>query len=190
MTFSSPAAEERARQGFRRFNRFLVLAFRLGLARWLQFWPPVTGRILVLVHTGRRTGRLRRTPLNFAEVDGELYVTAGFGAGADWYRNVRANPQVEVWLPDGWWTAVAEDISDDPDRRRLLRAVLAGSGFAAYLFGVSPRLPDERLDGLTGKYRLLRLRRTGARTGPGGPGDLAWLWPPTVVLLLRHRRRR
>jgi len=182
--------EERLRRSLRHFNRFMVLMFRLGLARWVQLWPPVTGRILVLVHTGRRTGLLRRTPLNFAEVDGELHVAAGFGPGADWYRNVKANPQVEVWLPDGWWTAVAEEIGDGADRRRLLRAVLVGSGFAACLFGVSPRLPDERLDPLTDKYCLLRLRRTEARTGPGGPGDLAWVWPPAAALLLLHRRRR
>ncbi len=186
----SAQAEERLRRGFRHFNRFMVLMFRLGLGRWIQFWPPVTGRILVLVHTGRRTGLTRRTPLNFAEIDGELHVTAGFGPGADWYRNIKAKPEVEVWLPDGWWTAEAEDVTDHPDRRRLLRAVLVGSGFAAHLFGVSPRLPDERLDQLTGKYRLLRLRRTRARTGPGGPGDLAWAWPCAAVLLLVHRRRR
>lgn len=186
----SPQVEDRLRRGFRHFNRLMVFSFRLGLARWLQFWPPVTGRILVLVHRGRKSGLLRRTPLNFAEVEGELYVTAGFGPVADWYRNVRADPRVEVWLPDGWWAAEAEDVSDRPDRRRLLRAVLVGSGFVAYAFGIRPDLPDERLDALTAKYRLLRLRRTGARTGRGGPGDLAWVWPlATTLLWLRARRR-
>jgi deazaflavin-dependent oxidoreductase (nitroreductase family) len=150
----------------------------------------VSGRILVLVHKGRKSGLVRRTPLNYAVVDGELYVTAGFGAVSDWYRNVQTDPRVEVWLPDGWWTAVAEEVGDRPDRRRLLRAVLVGSGFAAHAFGVNPRLPDERLDELTAKYRILRLRRTGARTGAGGPGDLAWVWPLATTLLLRRRCRR
>jgi deazaflavin-dependent oxidoreductase (nitroreductase family) len=192
MTFSSPQTEERWRRGFRYLNRFMVVMYRLGLARWLQPWPPVTGRILVLVHQGRKSGLVRRTPLNYAVVDGEPYVTAGFGAVSDWYRNIRANPEVEVWLPDGWWTALAEEVGDGPDRRRLLRAVLAGSGFAAYAFGVNPRLPDERLDELTAKYRILRLHRTGARTGAGGPADLAWVWPLAATLLLwrRYRRRR
>ncbi len=190
MTFSSPQTEERLRRGFRYLNRFMVVMYRLGLAHWLQPWPPVSGRILVLVHKGRKSGLVRRTPLNYAVVDGELYVTAGFGAVADWYRNVQADPLVEVWLPDGWWTALAEEVGDGPDRRRLLRAVLVGSGFAAYAFGVNPRLPDERLDELTAKYRILRLRRTGARTGAGGPGDLAWVWPLATTLLLWRRCRR
>ena len=72
MTFSSPQAEERFRQGFRYFNRFMLLMFRLGLPRWVQFWPPVTGRILVLLHKGRKSGLVRRTPLNFTEIDGDL----------------------------------------------------------------------------------------------------------------------
>jgi deazaflavin-dependent oxidoreductase (nitroreductase family) len=191
MTFSSPQVEERVRQGFRYFNRFMLLMFRLGLARWLQPWPRVTGQILVLVHKGRRTGLTRHTPLNFAAVDGELYVLAGFGAVSDWYRNVKAEPRVEVWMPDGWWDAWAEEASEHPDRLRVLRAVLVGSGFAAYAFGVSPRLPDERLAEISAGYRLVRLRRTAARSGPGGPGDLAWVWPlATVLLLLRRRRSR
>ena len=91
------------RQVFKYLNRFMVFMFRLGLGRWLQFWPRVTGQILVLTHTGRKTGLTRRTPLNFAFVDGDLYVLAGFGSVSDWYRNVKARPQVEVWLPGGWW---------------------------------------------------------------------------------------
>ena len=189
MTFSKQT-EDRLRRGFKYLNRFMVLMFRLGLGRWLQFWPRVTGQILVLVHRGRKTGLTRRTPLNFAFVDGELYVLAGFGAVADWYRNIRANPQVEVWLPDGWWTAVAEEAGDDPRRMTLLRAILVGSGFAAYAFGVPPSTPDDRLAVLSAEYRIIRLRRTTARTGPGGPNDLAWVWPLAATVLLLRRRRR
>jgi deazaflavin-dependent oxidoreductase (nitroreductase family) len=191
MTFSSPRVEERFRRGFRYLNRFMVLMFRLGLGWWCQPWPRVTGQILVLVHRGRKTGLTRRTPLNFAVVDGDLYVLAGFGAISDWYRNILADPRVEIWMPDGWWAAVAEEASDHPERLRVLRAVIVGSGFAAYAFGVSPRLPDDRLNEISAGYRLVRLRRTAARTGPGGPGDLAWVWPlATTLLLLRRRRRR
>jgi deazaflavin-dependent oxidoreductase (nitroreductase family) len=189
MTFSKQT-EDRLRRGFKHLNRFMVFMFRLGLGQWLQFWPRVTGQILVLVHKGRKTGLTRRTPLNFARVDGELYVLAGFGAVSDWYRNVKAGPQVEVWLPGGWWTAEAEEASDHPERMRILRAVLVGSGFAAYAFGINPKLPDERLAEISAGYRLVHLRRTGERTGPGGPADLAWVWPLAATLLLFRRRRR
>lgn len=189
MTFPDPAAD-RLRAGFRQLNRFMLLMWRLGLGPWLSPWPSVTGRILVLCHVGRRSGTVHRTPLNYAIVDGDVYVLAGFGARTDWYRNVMQGREVELWLPDGRWAASAEDVSEQSDRMGNLRRVLIGSGFAAYAFGVSPRLSDERLAEITAEYRLVRLIRTEPMTGPGGPGDLAWVWPLAILgLLVRGRRK-
>jgi deazaflavin-dependent oxidoreductase (nitroreductase family) len=194
MTISNPRLENALRQGFRSFNRFMLLMWRLGLGGWVNGWPSVGGRIMVLSHRGRKTGLRRRTPVNYAIIGGDVYCTAGFGAGSDWYRNLMACPQVEVWLPDGWWRGQAEDISEAPDRIRLLRQVLIASGFAAYLAGINPNaLSDEDLAAATQGYRLVRIHRAEARTGPGGPGDLAWVWPAIVMalpFLLFFRRRR
>lgn len=172
------------RKGFRSFNKFMLLVFRLGLGsygngtRW-------GGWIMVLSQRGRKTGLLRRTPLNYALVDGDVYCLAGFGAQADWYRNVLATPEVEVWLLEGRWAGIAEDVSDHPQRLELLRKVLVASGFASYAAGIDPlKLDDASLDALTGKYRLVRIRRKDALTGPGGPGDLAWVWPLATFILL------
>jgi len=115
---------------------------------------------------------------------------------SDWYRNLAVNPNIEVWLPDGWWAGVVEDISDSPWRLPLLRQVLIGSGVVTYLAGIDPvNLTDEALHAVTSKYRLLHIWRTEARTGRGGPGDLAWVWPAATMILLplllfRRRRRR
>lgn len=184
MTISSPRFEDALRQGFRSFNRFMLLLWRLGLGGWVNGWPSVGGRIMVLSHRGRKTGLLRRTPVNYAIVDGEVYCVAGFGAGTDWYRNLMARPDVEVWLPDGWWAGQAEDVSDALGRLQVLRQVLIASGFAARLAGINPQtLNDEALHAATQGYRLVHIRRTEARTGPDGPGDLAWVWPAIVFLL-------
>ena len=94
----------------------MVAMWRLGLGRWMNVWPAGSGRIFVLGHTGRRTGSRRWTPLNYAIVDGELYCTAGFGTGSDWYRNVKAEPRVEVWTPGERWVGIVEDVSDHPAR--------------------------------------------------------------------------
>ena len=99
------ASATRLKGAFRYVNRFLVELWRLGLGRWVNVWPRGSGRILVLGHTGRRSGLRRWTPLNYAEVDGAVYCTAGFGAESDWYRNVIADPRVEVWLPGRRWRA-------------------------------------------------------------------------------------
>jgi len=185
MEAGSSTMNQSWRSIFRRFNHFMLLMWRLGLGPWVNFWPAGTGRVMVLVHTGRKTGIRRYTPVNFAHVGGDVYCAAGFGARADWYRNIQAHPEVEVWLPDGWWAGAAEDVTGTGGWVGRLRQVLINSGAVAPLFGVQPRaMSDEELLAACPDYRLVRIRPTEARTGPGGPGDLAWVWPTAVMVLL------
>jgi len=187
----TPGTEEALRQGFHRLNKFMLLLWRLGLGPMLNMWPGGLGRYLVIVHRGRKTGRVRYTPVNYAPIDGDIYCTAGFGAVSDWYRNLQADPDVELWLPDGRWRAHATDVSDADNRLTLLREVLIGSGFAAPLMGVDPHaLSDAALADAAANYRLVRFERTAPVTGPGGPGDLAWVWPLVVLFLLPLALRR
>jgi deazaflavin-dependent oxidoreductase (nitroreductase family) len=149
---------------------------------------------MVITHTGRKTGLKRHTPVNYTIVDGEVYCTAAMGSISDWYRNIMANPEVEVWLPNGWWAGVAEEVTDAGIRMPLLRQVLVDSGFAARAAGIDPAtLTNEELDTMTSDYCLIHIRRTEARTGPAGPGDLSWVWPLATMILLPlvlFRRKR
>lgn len=193
MNTISPSTEIKLQGIFKQFNKGMLLIWRLGLGQWLNAWPDVGGRILVITHTGRVTGLKRRTPLNYAIIDSDIYVTAGFGSRSDWFRNLKANPQLEVWLPQDWWEGVAEEITDPTQRLALMRQVLIGSGIVAPMFGIQPKtMTDEQLDQVTKSYRLVRIRRQQACTGPGGPGELAWVWPlATLILLpLAFRRRK
>lgn len=180
---------------FKQFNRFMLLLWRLGLGAYGN-GNRYAGYIMVVKNKGRKTGLTRHTPLNFAIVDDDIYCTAGFGATADWYRNILATPEVEVWLPNGQWAGIAEDVTDLENRTEILRKVIVASGFAGPLFGVNSRkMSDEDFETLFETYRLVRIQRTEALTGPGGPGDLAWIWPlSTLILLLliftKPRRKR
>lgn len=56
-------------------------------------------RFVVIVHRGRRSGRLHRTPLEVVRHDphtGEIVVASGWGRAAGWYRNLVAAPAVAV----------------------------------------------------------------------------------------------
>lgn len=192
-----PRAEKLARRGFKYLNRFMLLMWRLGWGKMINAMPDSMGRIMVITHTGRKSGLKRRTPVNYAVVEGELYCTAGFGVVSDWYKNIQKTPQVEVWLPEGRWAGEAEDVSAAPNRLPLMRQVLIGSGFVAPAMGVQPRaMGDESLDKVTQPYRLIHIKRTSPLSGEGGPGDLAWLnWvlgglTLTVLLLGRLSKGR
>lgn len=189
-------ATERTRQAFKRFlNPFMLLMWRLGWGRMINASPAYGGRLMVLTHVGRKSGLPHRQPLNYAMVNGELYCTAGFGRSSDWYKNVIAQPQVEVWLPDGWWAGVTEDVSDSPQAADLLRQVIIASGLAGRAAGLNAKqMSDGEIQALLKDYRLIHIHRTETRSGAGGPGDLAWTVPVSamllVVLMLFRTRRQ
>lgn len=189
----SVETEGRLRRIFKLFNKFMLALWRLGLAK---YWNPSRygGAIMVIKHTGWKSGRTRYAPVNYYETDEYVYCTAGFGYQTHWYRNIMANPEVELWLPDSRWEGTAEDISESAERVELLRQVIIASGFAGPLFGVNPRkLTGADLEQLLDHYRLVRISKVRPVTGPGGPGDLAWVWPLSTLLLIlviaRNNRR-
>ena len=181
----SQDVENKARQAFKKFNPFMIWLWRLGFRRWVNGWPSVGGRIMVITHTGRKSGLRRQTPVNYAEVDGEIYCTAGFGSVSDWYRNMLVNPQIEIWLPNEWWAAEAQDISRSEQRLVLLRQVIIASGIVGPMMGVDPhKMSDADFDRVTTDYKLVHIQRIKRLSGQGGPGDLAWVWMPAMLAFL------
>ena len=125
---------------------------------------------MLLVHVGRKTGVRRRTPLNYAVVAQDIYCVAAFGKISDWHKNILECREVEVWLPDGWWSGIATDVSNSDSRLPLLRKVLIASGFAAYAAGIRPTtMSDAELARLTVDYRVLRIARTHRSEWPRRP---------------------
>jgi len=178
---------------FKRFNLVMVTLYRLGLGSLLS--NPQTGYIMVLTTTGRKTGRRHRTPVNYAILDGDIYCTAGFGVTSDWYRNLKANPQVEVWLGRRWWVGTAEEVTDPAEWLPLYRLILVNSGFAAPLFtGIDPAtISNQALRQAGAGQPVIRIRVERELHGPGGPGDLKWIWPLALAAWLGLRwlsRRR
>ncbi|WP_396931064.1 nitroreductase family deazaflavin-dependent oxidoreductase [Mycolicibacterium sp.] len=94
----------------------------------------LTGRLMCLTHVGRRSGRHYRTVLEVVGRRGEeIYVVSGFGSSSDWYRNVAANPPVEVINGRHRFTPVcrtlepseaASVIADYERRNRLITPVV------------------------------------------------------------------
>jgi deazaflavin-dependent oxidoreductase (nitroreductase family) len=187
----------RLRLVFRSMNRGMVFMWRLGLGRWADAWPSVAGRVLVVEHRGRKTGTRYLTPLNFAPDGLRRYCLAAFGSKADWYRNVFATNHAVLWLPDGRWTALAVDVTDEEASRDRTRQVLIDSGFAARVFGLDPKgMTDAEIGAATSDYRLVRFDLIDRCDE--APADLSWVWAPMAVgatgiaaaAVVRRLRRR
>jgi deazaflavin-dependent oxidoreductase (nitroreductase family) len=68
--------------------------------------------ILLLTHTGRRSGTRYVTPLQYEKVDGKYCVGAGRGPKADWFRNILADPHVHVRVGRDEFDCLAEPVTD------------------------------------------------------------------------------
>ena len=78
---------------------FMVPMFRLGFGPF--FGNPLTGYIMVMKVIGRKTGKVRFTPVNYAIHKGNVYCISGGRKNSDWFHNLLANPEIELILPGG-----------------------------------------------------------------------------------------
>ena len=78
---------------FRTLNRFAEPLAEAGCFS-PEFWP--TGLIL-LETTGRRSGRKHRTPVLAMMMDDHVIVRTFRGERSEWFKNLRANPEVSYW---------------------------------------------------------------------------------------------
>ncbi|HLS78441.1 MAG TPA: nitroreductase family deazaflavin-dependent oxidoreductase [Nocardia sp.] len=92
-------------------------------------WGRVFGsRLLMLEHTGRRSGALRHVVLEVVDhpAPDEYVIVSGFGERAQWYRNIRAQPKVRVWIgTHRGLPATATPMTDQQSRDALARYVAA-----------------------------------------------------------------
>ena len=83
-------------------------------------WKPGVPTLL-LTTRGRRSGKLRRTPLIYGR-DGDAYVVVASYGGSpqhpDWYLNLDAEPDVEIQVGPDVMPARAATVGD-ADRERL-----------------------------------------------------------------------
>lgn len=145
---------------FKRVNPHVLRMWRWHLGWLMSAFPPVTGKTMVVTHTGRKSGRRLQTPVNYAVIDGAAWCTTN--QRAQWLANVRAAPDVEVWLPLRRPRAgVAEVMALDAEHVRQYRTVLIASGFAASRFGgIKPRrTSDADLLERGSEYVLMRITR-------------------------------
>ncbi|HET9657767.1 MAG TPA: nitroreductase/quinone reductase family protein [Kineosporiaceae bacterium] len=184
------------RTGFRWVNRrFTGPVFAAGLGPLLS--SPVTGSMLVLRTTGRKSGLVREAPLGYAIVDGRVMVVAGYGRDCHWFRNALADPRVEIALPGAVLAGTAEEVTDPDLRRRAFREVLRVEGVVGRLtLGDVAAADDLRVDELATALPVLAITPTAVRPGPYDPGGTFWRIPALAtaagaVLLaagLRHAR--
>jgi deazaflavin-dependent oxidoreductase (nitroreductase family) len=74
---------------------------------------PIYGRLVLLLTTaGRKSGLPRITPLQYEEIDGGIVIGSARGTKADWYRNIVADPKVNIRVKARQFEGTAEPVTD------------------------------------------------------------------------------
>jgi deazaflavin-dependent oxidoreductase (nitroreductase family) len=91
---------------------------------------------IVLTHTGAKSGTRRQNPLAYFTVGEEVVLIASKGGAPGhpaWYRNLVANPEVELWTGGDNGGRYRARTAEGEERERLWRlATTMYPGFAGY----------------------------------------------------------
>lgn len=146
-------------------------------------------KMLVLTSTGRKSGLPRSTMLEHTRYNGHYYVASGWGAKAQWYKNVLASPLVTVQTtPNHVIPARAVHVQDDDELQGLFDWMRRSPIWESYAqsWGIDPHSIE---DVIAKKDRLaiIRFDPTDEPTPPPVQADLVWMWIPMglgIIVLL------
>jgi deazaflavin-dependent oxidoreductase (nitroreductase family) len=105
--------------------------------------------LLLLHHTGAKTGTERVTPLVYLAVDGKYAIFASKGGAPtnpDWFHNIVANPEVEIEVGTDTISATAEVLDSDERDAIWSRQKELMPGFAEYEQKTDREIPVIVLD--------------------------------------------
>lgn len=173
-----------ARYFFRILNKyFMVPMFRMGFGALMG--NPISGYIMVTKTIGRKSGKQRFTPVNYALIDGNIYCIAGFGKKTHWYLNMVANPRIELIMPGGAISVQAEEVSEQAEALGAIKRIFRNAGFAGFFEGYNPYSSDDTKFLETLEHApIMRLKPIGIGSGAFDPGGRTWVATLVVSALI------
>jgi deazaflavin-dependent oxidoreductase (nitroreductase family) len=86
------------------------------IARHIAGWMP---GFAIVIHTGRRSGRRYRTPVNAFRRSDRYVFALVYGSGSEWVRNVQAAGRCTIRTRRKDIGLVEPELFDDPRRRAV-----------------------------------------------------------------------
>jgi len=120
---------------------FKVLNVPMRAVLGLPFATPLSGRLMLVFLTGRKTGKSYRQPVSYVR-DGAVLLTPG---GGNWKLNLPDGRPVRIRLRGTDVLARPEIVSDADQIERLLAVMTAANPMAGRFVAI-PKGPDGRLD--------------------------------------------
>jgi len=139
--FQNESSKKDTLKKWRKLNKYLVIPlYRIKLLPVLGF-----GKIFLLLKTkGWKSGKIRRTPLEYRLYKNEVIIFAARGENATWVKNIRAHPnEVEVVIGFHTFKPRVEFVSELRSKLKIMKWYIKKYRKAAkMLFGWDPQKDD------------------------------------------------
>ena len=118
------------------YNPLIVALYRSGILPLFGF----SRTILLLTTTGRKSGKLRATPIGYFRIGGIIHLFSAWGKEAGWYKNMVANPgNVHIQIGLRRWPVHAQILIEPDEKQRAIDQLVIESPYQAQtLFGWQP----------------------------------------------------
>lgn len=141
---------------FKILNKYIVIPlYRLRILPLLGL-----GRILLILTTqGRKTGKKRRTPLEYHRIDGIITIFSSLGDDSGWMKNLRTNPDA-LMVRHGFhrFQPQVEIVRDTNEKLRILKWYIVKHGrLSKMLFGWDPKTDDPETTDFTNLLKLISI---------------------------------
>jgi len=158
-----PKAKKRFQSGFKFANRILTPLYKIGLLPLIGF-----GKLALLLTTrGRKSGKLRYTPIGYFRYNNIVHIISGWGTQANWYKNILAYPDdVRVQVGFHHFHARAELVQDREELRQMMKWLVKNhtSGPEGKAMGWDPKRDDPETADFSGMFEKMAIVRLLERT--------------------------
>ncbi len=159
MSCLSPATRRRLYAGGRPGGVARVLNRAQAAVHAAGIWPT---RLAALEVSGRRSGRRITLPVVIADLDGERYLVAMLGEGANWVANVRAAGGQAVLRHGRRENVLLQEVAP-ADRAPILRRYLAVAPAARAHFPLDHRAELGEFEAIAARHPVFRITTESAR---------------------------
>ncbi|MFX1312413.1 MAG: nitroreductase/quinone reductase family protein [Promethearchaeota archaeon] len=136
--YQDEASKKKTLNKWKKLNKYLMIPlYRAKLLPLLGF-----GKIFLILKTkGWKTGKSRRTPLEYRRYEGTITIFAARGENATWVKNIRTNPNdVSVMYGFHHFKPRIDFVSDINEKIAIMKWYVTKFGKAAkMLFGWDPK---------------------------------------------------
>jgi deazaflavin-dependent oxidoreductase (nitroreductase family) len=172
-------------------NRFLfkspLIWWRMGLGPIMSHKSMGGYKMLALSTWGRTSKIPRHTLLSYVLVNGKEYVCSGWGARSDWYKNIKANPQVTIQVGNKVFSAKAYRVQDLDEYTGITQEMFKTGGdshFKPWLESFDIELNQQDMIAKRDRLHLVGFEVNHEPGPPPLQADLIWVWVVMVFILI------